>query len=434
MLLENLREAITSILSNKMRSVLTMLGIIIGISSVITITTIGSSLQSTINASMNSVGGAAVYVYLDANYDWNSGESYPQLTDDDYIPVKSVERLLKKYPDEILGIVEEIYLGNGRLFRDDEHRNNVIVYGESAGAIEKSKLKILAGRNLTDEDSEKKKNVCLITDHAAKYYFGENVNPIGEIIDVSMMDGSSMRFAVVGVFKFESFMYASQEDPRDTTTQIFVPVGTAKKIANVDNTGYESLQFMINPSADSSVVAEHIREYFDELYADNPTWYVEVYDVMADMKIINVVINVITIAISIIAAISLVVGGVGVMNIMLVSITERTKEIGVRMAMGATRKVIRVQFVIEAIVLCVIGGILGIIFGITAGATIGALAKIIVTTFYPDYANYIVISISPSVPAILISLLFSGLTGVFFGFYPANKAAKMEVIDALRYE
>ena len=149
---------------------------------------------------------------------------------------------------------------------------------------------------------------------------------------------------------------------------------------------------------------------------------------------INTVINVITLAVSGIAAISLIVGGVGVMNIMLVSITERTREIGVRMALGAKRRTIRQQFVIEAIMLCLIGGTIGILLGIGIGALLGQVAGFVIQNMYSEYANYIIMEVHPSGMAIVLSLFFSMLTGVFFGYYPANKAAKMEVIDALRYE
>ena len=131
---------------------------------------------------------------------------------------------------------------------------------------------------------------------------------------------------------------------------------------------------------------------------------------------------------------SLLVAGVGVMNIMLVSITERTREIGVRMALGAKRSTIRMQFVIEAIMLCLIGGIIGILIGIGIGALLGKVAGFVIQNMYSQYANYIIMTVHPSVTAIMLSLFFSMLTGVFFGYYPANKAAKLNPIEALRYE
>ena len=178
----------------------------------------------------------------------------------------------------------------------------------------------------------------------------------------------------------------------------------------------------------------HVYRFFEEKYADNKNFEVSTYNMSSDLGMINTVINVITIAVSGIAAISLIVGGVGVMNIMLVSITERSREIGVRMALGAKRRTIRMQFVIEAIMLCLIGGIIGILIGVGVGALLGQAAKFVIANMYSEYSNYIIMQVHPSATAILLSLFFSMLTGVFFGYYPANKASKMEVIDALRYE
>ena len=117
-----------------------------------------------------------------------------------------------------------------------------------------------------------------------------------------------------------------------------------------------------------------------------------------------------------------------------VSVTERTREIGVRMALGAKRSTIRMQFVIEAIVLCIFGGMIGILIGVFNGFVLGKAAEFVIQNMYSEYSSYIIMSVRPSLSAIVLSLFFSMLTGVFFGYYPANKAAKMEVIDALRYE
>ena len=176
------------------------------------------------------------------------------------------------------------------------------------------------------------------------------------------------------------------------------------------------------------------KDFFDEKYAEKKGIAIYIQDMQQQLGIINTIISVVTVAISIIAAISLIVGGVGVMNIMLVSITERTKEIGVRKALGAQNSAIRMQFVVEAIMICLIGGIIGILLGIVGGLGIGWLAKLLVEQFYAEYAELISITIEPSIAAIIISVLFSVLTGVFFGYYPANKAAQMDPIDALRYD
>jgi putative ABC transport system permease protein len=152
------------------------------------------------------------------------------------------------------------------------------------------------------------------------------------------------------------------------------------------------------------------------------------------MDTITTVLNIVTLAITIIAGISLIVGGVGVMNIMLVSITERTKEIGIRKALGARKSSIRGQFILEAIMLCLIGGIIGILSGILNSVIIAEVAKYVLTNYYPDEMTLVSLTVEPNAIAIVVSVIFSMLTGVFFGYYPANKAAKMNPIDALRYE
>ncbi|MBR2088052.1 MAG: FtsX-like permease family protein, partial [Oscillospiraceae bacterium] len=189
-----------------------------------------------------------------------------------------------------------------------------------------------------------------------------------------------------------------------------------------------------NTDVDMDLQKQELQDFFDEKYAEKPGMQISVTNMQDMLGMINTVINIVTIAISGIAAISLIVGGVGVMNIMLVSITVRTKEIGVRKALGAQNNAIRMQFVIEAIMICLIGGVIGIVMGILGGLAIGWIAKTLVTQFYSEYAELISITIQPSILWITIAVVFSIITGVVFGYYPANKAAKMNPIDALRYD
>lgn len=442
MFLENIKEAAASIWANKMRSLLTMLGIIIGISSVIIITTIGGSIQSTLTATLNSLGGNTIQAYVEARYpendeDWDTWE-YPEMEEDDYVTQEMIDELVELYPDDIKGVAAQNYLGSGQIKdeADSDNYANVNIDGITPEYLEYMKLDMYAGRSLTAADNRGQKKVCLIADTMAQSYFGDT-NPIGEKVSVTASDGSIYDFVVVGVYEYNQALFGKVDTSipeKDRTTELMIPLQTCFKMQGTEQTGYEYFNLLLTPLADIEQTTENALNFFEEKYADNKDFHIYAYNMQSDMGMINTVLNVITVAVSGIAAISLIVGGVGVMNIMLVSITERTREIGVRMALGAKRRIIRQQFVIEAIVLCLIGGIIGILIGVGIGALLGQVAGFIIQNMYAEYSSYIIMEVHPSATAILLSLFFSMLTGVFFGYYPANKAAKMEVIDALRYE
>lgn len=442
MFFENIKEAVTSILSNKMRSLLTMLGIIIGISSVIIITTIGGSIQSTLTATLNSMGGNTVAAYVEARYpetdeEWDTWV-YPDMEDEDYVTQEMIDGLIAAYPDEITGIAAQNYLGSGQIKDEADADNyaNVNIDGITPEYLDYMKLEMHAGRSLTAADNTGKKRVCLIADTMAERYFNGR-DPIGEQISVTTADGGIFDFVVVGVYQYNQALFGRVDTTvaeKDRVTELMIPLQTCFKLQGTEQSGYDYFNLLLTPLADVEQATVDIMTYFDEIYANNKDFHIYAYNMQSDLGMINTVLNVITIAVSGIAAISLIVGGVGVMNIMLVSITERTREIGVRMALGAKRRTIKMQFVIEAIVLCLIGGIIGILIGVGIGALLGQVAGFVIQNMYAEYSNYIIMEVHPSMTAIGLSLFFSMLTGVFFGYYPANKASKMEVIDALRYE
>lgn len=203
---------------------------------------------------------------------------------------------------------------------------------------------------------------------------------------------------------------------QDTPT-VYIPVSVMGEINNDMN--YNYFDVMPKTSVDSNVLTSEITDYFDEIYKANKKWHCEVYNAQKDMDDLMGSMDKIKFAIAVIAGISLLVGGIGVMNIMLVSVTERTREIGVRKALGAKRGFIKTQFIVEAMIICAIGGIIGVILGLSISVVVAMVMK-----------NPVVISI----PTIIISVLFSMSIGVFFGYYPANKASKLDPIEALRYE
>ncbi len=208
----------------------------------------------------------------------------------------------------------------------------------------------------------------------ASYYFGSE-DPIGQQIIYSGSDGYSYEFTVVGVYEYNAAIFGKQDTTipeKDRSTTMYIPATTANKLNHSEATnGYTYISVLLKTGADQNQAETDIQSFFGDKYAKNEKWQVTTYNMSSDMGIINTVINVVTVAISFIAAISLIVGGVGVMNIMLVSITERTKEIGIRKALGAKNKAIKQQFLIESVVLCLVGGIIGILIGILFGFILG---------------------------------------------------------------
>lgn len=439
---ESIRLAFNALSANKMRSLLTMLGIIIGISAVITITTIGNSIQQTLSNTFNQFGMNIFYLYLTPDYNKVDFEDEDfdftfEVTEDDLISDEALTRLLEEYPDRYKLAMSEGYNPSEIINENDEYIN-VTVQGITDGYLDYGKIDIISGRNISQRDNTEKKHTMLVSDIFVNQYFDENTNPLGKTLSFTMDTGESYDFTIVGVYEYSESKLGKFEagiKEIEKQTPVFIPLKTLRKISGIDaDSGYDYAMIMWNPDYDVIESELYLTEFFEEEYKDNRYWTVYIENEQSILDMINAVINVITIAISVIAAISLIVGGVGVMNIMLVSITERTREIGVRKALGAQNSSIRIQFVIEAIIICLVGGIIGIIIGILNGLIIGELASYIVTTSYPDYMDIITISVSPSLSAIAIAVIFSMLTGVFFGYYPANKAAKMNPIDALRYE
>ncbi len=440
--LENIRLAFSALFSNKMRALLTMLGIIIGISAVITITTIGNSIQKTLSNTFNQIGMNVFSVYMMNKPEVymgeeDLGEEAYTLDDDDMITAEMLDELFEKYPDTYKLAMSE-HFSSAQLINSEDKYVNVSVQGATEGFLEYGKIDILQGRNITTKDDKKQKNTAVVSDIFVGQYFKNGENPIGETVSITLETGESYDFAIIGIYEYEESKLGKFEPgtkEEDKVTPFYIPYNTVSKLIGTGSqSGYYYVNLTYNTDMDVTEIETNLRNFFTEKYENNPYWEPYIENLQTSMGMINTVINVITIAISVIAAISLIVGGVGVMNIMLVSITERTKEIGVRKALGAQNGSIRMQFVIEAIIICLVGGIIGIISGIINGVIIGKVAEYLVTSLAADYADIIQMSVSPSLSAIAVAVIFSMLIGVFFGYYPANKAAKMNPIDALRYE
>ncbi len=262
------------------------------------------------------------------------------------------------------------------------------------------------------------KKVAVVSDKLAANMFGEK-SPLGREIDITV-DNHMNSYTIIGVYEYLASpmgMSLSTAAEKDISTNVYIPLSTAQKLNS--SSGYPSVTLLTSIHTESTTFATAVENFFKPFYARNPDYTVTAFSMVSMLDTMSSMLSTIQIAISCIAAISLLVGGIGVMNIMLVSITERAREIGTRKALGATNFAIRIQFIVEAVIICLIGGIIGILLGIGIGSFGASLLG------FPATA---------SAGSILLAVSFSMAIGVFFGYYPANKAAKMDPIEALRYE
>jgi len=421
---ENVHLAITSLMANKMRALLTMLGIIIGIGSVIGILTVGDSLSGSISEDIQSLGARNVAVTIQAREsDISRAPAFVQAlrngsnaaADKDLIKTEMLENLKAAFPDSIeaVSLTETVGIGEAR---DGQRYANLTLTGVNADFTVANELTILGGHFLTAEETQSFKKVAVVSDKLVDNLFGKQ-NPLGQTIDV-VIEGIADRYTVVGIYEYEeSSLNPSMEADADLNTSVYIPLNTA--LHRTGSAGYQSLTLVTTSTTDAVAFAPTVETFFKFYYDKNPDYVVRAFSLESMANTINDVLGTITIAISLIAAISLLVGGIGVMNIMLVSITERTREIGTRKALGAPNSSIRIQFIVESMIICLIGGAIGIILGLVLG-TVGAY-------FLESPAR-------ASIGNISLAVGFSMAIGIFFGYYPANKAAKLDPIEALRYE
>ncbi len=392
-ILELIIVAYESIKGNKLRTFLTTLGIVIGIAAVIAVMAIGQGGRAMLMQEMEKFGVNLFAVYV------NYQDSRPSRMDD--LKLSDVT-LIKEAVPEVKYLAPMTY--SSMELRSGQGSESVQTIGTTEDLAVVRNLELLHGRFINEEDQAGTRRVIVIDEDTAQSLF-KTTNPVGEYLVVN--NNSTL---IIGVLKKDASMMSF------SARQIaYIP------ISYMD---YMNSYSLIHEFWASATTKEEVDTAMDrtikllERRHNAPNHYMA-YSLESEMQAADNITGIISLIISCIAGISLLVGGIGVMNIMLVSVTERTREIGIRMALGAKRRDILVQFLIESVVLCILGGIIGTILGYGGAFIVAKIAH------WPPLVSW---------STILIAFLFSTCVGLFFGIYPANQAAKLNPIEALRRE
>ncbi len=389
---EYLRMAIDSIRSNKMRALLTMLGIIIGIASVITIIAAGDGVRAYMNSQLEAVGTNTVIISVDTNED--------------------IEALLE---NEMVRAATPQLTGYGT----GSFRKSTImasIYCGTEGMETANGVSMVSGSFFTESDNLSARNVCVIDDVVAQKFFG-TTDVIGLEVTLEYKDNMKS-YRIVGVCKSPYSGFVTDDMLDFLPGTFYVPLNSGLTLLN-EKAQYSSLYLISNDKSQNSAMSDAAVRILEARHnnAGRSIYYSQ--DLSSQLDMINDVMGLVTNFIAAVAAISLMVGGIGVMNIMLVSVTERTREIGIRKSLGAKTNAILLQFLTESTIITLIGGLIGLVFGV-----IGAYIFCTIGGFPPVFTPISIIG----------TVLFSAGVGIIFGVYPAKKAAQMSPIEALRHD
>ncbi len=410
-MLESVRIALDSLRSNKLRTVLTMLGIIIGVWSVVSLLAIGNGARKSITDQVRSIGTNLLSVVPGAERRGGppqASSTAKSLTLDD------ADALRRAIP-EIEYIAPE-YQSGAQIVAGAQNRNSQVIGVTADYAIVRN-VTVAGGQFLTDQMVRSGRSVAVLGATLAGDLYGSS-NPVGQTIRIK-----GQTFLIVGVLNasggFSNFDNA-----------VIVPITTAQRelfgAKSVTSASYQvsSISIQVRSADKIDLAQAKVEQYMrkrHQLPDDGQSDDFTVFNQATLLSTFNTVTTTLTVFLGAIAGISLLVGGIGVMNIMLVSVTERTKEIGLRKAVGAKKRDILRQFLVEALVMSILGGLLGLLLGY--GTAMGIKAA---------FSQYITPIVTPS--AVLLAIGFSAAVGLFFGIYPAQRAARLNPIQALRYE
>lgn len=390
---------------NKMRSFLTMLGIIIGVASVITMLAIGQGSKKSIQDQIASMGSNMLFV-MPGNMRMGGvqqgSSSSQRLTVGDINAIKTE-------CDAIIAVSPEVRSSGQAVYGNSNWPTTI--YGGSEQYLEIRSWKVSSGRNITDSEAEGSAKVCLVGRTVADELFGEGIDPTGETIRFK-----SIPFKIIGLLG-EKGQNSFGQDQDDV---IIAPYTTVQKRI-LAQTHIQSIQMSARSAEESSLAESQVEEALRRTHRlredENNDFEIRSQEELATTM--TSVTEILTILLGAIAGISLLVGGIGIMNIMYVSVTERTREIGLRMSVGGRSVDILLQFLIESILLSVFGGLIGIVLGFAASSIVEAL------TSWP---------ISVMWGSVILAFAVCTVIGVFFGWYPARRAAELDPIEALRFE
>jgi len=400
-------EALDSLNSNKLRSALTILGIVIGVGAVIAMLAIGSGAQSAITGSISGIGSNLLFVFR--------GNLNTDLQVVNPLTMEDAQALMDQFQAPSVQAVAPVVNGSISVSFGPE-KTNTSVYGVTPDYQSVRNYVVTEGRFITEDDNLGQASVALIGPDVADKLFGRKTNLVGESIRIE-----GLPFRVVGVLGSKGGGAFGSED-----NVILVPFNTAKlKVLHrtqdrvdlifVQAVGSQAVQAAADEVSQILRVRHHTRIGQDDF---------TIYSQQDFVSTAQTITSVLTIFLGGIAGISLLVGGIGIMNIMLVSVTERTREIGLRKALGARKRDILIQFLAESSLLSLFGGVIGIGLGWAIAAIVGRIAAASNTPLIPVVG----------IDAVLLATLFSTAVGLFFGLYPANRAANLEPVEALRYE